>query len=303
MTTNHQSGRLLPARRDDFTYDDVINPSRLVERIRAGVDVNAPIQAQTPLAIAAGAGKVESCRILLNAGADPDRAHREPGKPSVLCELFEGRLVVLNKLDPANAHTVPDEAMTAICTMLVEYGANPNGLVEPGVRLKPDHCPLYVAAGIGDVKWVDVLVSLGADVNRICCEKWSMPEKTALADAKDRADEGMMVALLRLGASDDWLRDHDSGSTKHLTAFQNCVLLGYNEVVEYYVRERGEDLRQSALISGQEKALVDLSLNTRTRELLLFLETEKAIHGALTVPESGAQPAIKSTKTAGVSPL
>jgi ankyrin repeat protein len=294
MTTLAEAEKLM-------LYREVVrDPKRLTEHIAAGADVNGPVFNRMPLAIAVAEGCVESCRILLEAGADPNRAREQSNQDSVLAVLFDHRYSQLNKLAGISDPVIADDVMQAICTMLVEFGANPNGNVQAGEMMSAGQSPLYLAAEEGDVKGVETLVGLGADVNQkledTSTYSGATYEKTALSRAKDRQDEKMMITLLRLGADDDCIK------YGHLTAFQHCVERGLDQVVEYYVRERGEPLDQTGLIVTARQTLMEMASKERTRVLLRSLATELAVQEAIGSSE-GSRPAAVSRKKLGMSPL
>jgi hypothetical protein len=249
---------------------DIFDHERLAQRIAEGADVNARIggvrSGTPPIELAAGRCDVTAVRMLLAAGATPEWGKSERG--SALKAVFRPAI------------TAGETAAVEICELLVQAGANPNGIPRtPGAKLSITESPIYSAAMFGLSDVIVKLHSLGADINaesEISRTTWSERQvNTALGwvldgfatgnDAtKATLKEATIVTLLRLGADEKCLEVDGT------TAFQRCVALGFTEVVEYYVTERGEDLAQR--VNGRT-----LAQHARTPEMRQFLKSLKSM--------------------------
>jgi ankyrin repeat protein len=251
---------------------DVANVQELISN---GMDVNSSwFDIGHPLALVAQHGYVEACKFLLSAGADPLLADDRSGVP-VLCRAVSGRAA---RFDEETGWEAEDD-FKAICTMLVAAGANPNGLEVDGI-VQTTQCPLYLAAEKGDIKAVEIMASLGANLNQPCVDPRTKMVRTAMFSAKDRRSEDMMIDLIRLGAY--------HGGRNNFSAFEACVADGLDKVVEFYVREKGESLSQLVNDPDGAVTLREFAKFESTKHLLSVLATELAIEGALVVEEGGA---------------
>lgn len=167
-------------------------PEEIVPLIRSGRDVNELMGGRTPLEQAVTFGKVESVRMLLERGADPDLY--DPGGATSAAVAQSG---VIHHGDPpdgpplSSGHLLlrnPEDR--AIVLLLLEAGADPDtpgtfgetmlhkaarerdlSLVRRLLELDADvnaqddrgHTPLHEAVKTGDAILVDVLLQAGAD--------------------------------------------------------------------------------------------------------------------------------------------
>ena len=117
-------------------------PQDIVPLIRAGHNVNSLEGGETPLSRAVTFRKVESVRLLLAHGADPDLCG--PGADPPLASPFLH-------------YTEPDSLQ--IVGLLLDAGADPN------VHGTFEQTPLHQAADTGNLALVRTLLAAGADVN------------------------------------------------------------------------------------------------------------------------------------------
>lgn len=117
-------------------------PEDIVPLIRAGHDVNALQAGETALSQAVVFHKVESVRLLLENGADPNLCG--PGVDPPLASPF------LHYHDPDSLKIVG---------LLLDAGADPN------VHGTFGRTPLHQAVEVGDLALVRALIAAGADVN------------------------------------------------------------------------------------------------------------------------------------------
>jgi ankyrin repeat protein len=262
---------------------DCHDAERLAYLIAAGADVNRRVSSsrnEVLLGVAAMRGNVDACKILLEAGADPNLGALPNLSP--LCLLIEARWLADMRLDQKMAA----ETAVAVLQLLVAHGCDPNGRGEPG-KQQSSQLPLYVAANYGDHELVKELVRLGADPDRAVGHlsvdgSYRRVEKcgSTLMLLNGRVTStpslgAMMVTLLRLGADDACIADPGSGKT----AFQVAVMVGHDELVEYYARERGENLKQR--VNG--RTLEASAWKDGTKALIRSLKAELAIDGAVAV--------------------
>jgi ankyrin repeat protein len=286
--------------------NDIADRNMLVRRIAAGADVDQPgIEGCFPLAFAVRQGDAEACRLLLEAGADPNAGRERWLSP--LLEIVNVRLAARRGLRP----DLPVEEVRAVCATLVAHGTNPNGHHDPAHPQQRHQLPLYVAASSNDREVVHTLVEAGADINKGVYWSYlkpgalSNPPVTALgmiSDVIDQrgnvvpGDEEMMLTLMRLGASDRCFTDRYGT----VTPFQHCVMVGRDKLVEYYARERGEDLAQR---TRDGKTMLQIAKQPRTRAILKALKTELAIAKSVDNQDPGFQPVSEGKKRGGMVPL
>jgi ankyrin repeat protein len=253
-------------------YGEIFDHARLAQRIAEGVNVNAriggPRSGTPPIAAAARRCDVIAVRMLLRAGATPEYGKKERG--SALVEACRG------------AAEYGVAASAQVCELLVAAGANPNGVArDEGRKIWAIEAPITWAAGRSQAELLEKLHELGADFNAILLHDgghWQESKNlTPLAYVVDclvngnaatkaLVDGSVIVALLKLGADDSVL------ASEGQTAFSKCVALGLQDVVEYYVRERGEDLAQR--VNGRTLAQI-----ARTPEMRDFLKSLKSTVG------------------------
>lgn len=151
-------------------------PQDIDRLIDDGHDVNAPVAGQTPLTWAITFRKVESVRLLLQHGADPNLAGAD-GKPPLASPFLSYSdppcreildLMLAAGADP-NVHGVfgktplhfaVQERDVALIRTLLAGGADPNAVDELARQT-----PLHAAVEIGDPQLVRELLAAGADVN------------------------------------------------------------------------------------------------------------------------------------------
>jgi hypothetical protein len=251
---------------------------RLAEAIRTGMDVmqiSKAAENRTPLAIAALKGNLEACRLLLNAGADPNKSRGWQNGPSTICEVINsaaGR----NFLGGEPVSKLPLKQARAIIKLLVEYGASPDGrpVEAPAAYRESYASPIHLAVEKGSHELVALLAEFNADLNAnaLVSDVGGIPTDP-LGTAKAVGDQAMMVTLLRHGADDQFL----GSATKGYSPFIGTVITGYDKVAEYYVRERGEDLAQR--FDG--RTLLQLAKTPIMRTMLRALKTEMAVKDVL----------------------
>lgn len=141
-----------------------------VRRDPAGINAHAE-DGFHPLGLAAFFKRPAAVRALLDAGADPNVASRNPMKVTALHSA------------------VADGGHAEIAKMLLAAGADPN------VRQRHGWTPLHGAAHMGDVDLLRLLLEKGADPNAA-----NDDGKSALAIATERGHEAAARFLRERGA-------------------------------------------------------------------------------------------------------
>lgn len=161
----------------------------------------------TPLGLAAGAGRADLARILLDAGADPEALSAGRSvllgavelDDTAMATLLLGRGASPTATDRWGAtalHVAAGHGRTAMAELLIANGADPRACDGNGWT------PLHLAARGGKVEVARVLLEHGADVN---ARSWRRPGEalgtrgagdTPLGEALN-GQQAQVVALLR----------------------------------------------------------------------------------------------------------
>jgi ankyrin repeat protein len=299
-------------RRPFWTDKNVLNIKRLAEEIASGSDVNYEVHPSNkianvfPLGLAAYHGNLKACQMLLEARANPNRGDISTVSP--LCKIIYGRREWFASEDDAKFSV---DKMGALIALLIKHGASPDGMPKEVGNRAGYESPLYAAIRQSDYAAIALLAEFGADLE-VQLEVANLPadgkpvkvlgtplyyalEKDAKPGKPRIGDQKAMVALLRAGADDACLGSKDDTRTP----FQESVIAGRDQVVKYYVMERGEDPAQH--INGIP--LAQLAGNDATRTVLNSLKTELAIQHALGGQANDARSVMESKKGKGMSPL
>jgi hypothetical protein len=250
----------------EITADDVLSLERLQNKITAGADVNRSIDGwKYPLAFAIENVSLEACRILLAAGAYPDKP--PPGG--------KGEDPLWWIVAATNQRALPRVKKKAWIDFFVAAGAAVDGS-DAEVRC----CPLHAALVNGNVDAFEILVEAGADLmhaRRPAGLHYSSISLMEYGFSVRAEDQQCLIFLLRRGLNDSFL----GNARKGYTPFQALVHKGMAEVVAYYVNERGEDPGQR--VNG--RTLVQLARTQEMRQMLRSLQIgariENAIEGRL----------------------
>lgn len=175
--------------------------------IRAGHDVNALEGGETPLSRAVTFRKVESVRLLLKNGADPDLAG--PGQNPPLASPFL-------------THRDPDSLR--ILEMLIDAGADPDAHGNFG------RTPLHVAAEDGSLALARKLIAAGADVEA----RDELGERTPLHVAVANGRLPLAAELLAAGA------DVNAQDANGMTPLKIAVQNANEPLVELLLQARSE---------------------------------------------------------------
>jgi ankyrin repeat protein len=290
-----------PKRKPVMVDADVLDLDRLRDIIALGADVNQPMRAECsdwafPLGIAATEGDAEACRLLLEAGANPDVWCKEG--PSVFFAVVEARKSSFSQTLERARNKMTVQRMSAIFNLLVQHGANPDRTTDP-VRIFSTESPIFLAASEGDIEAIHALARAGADLE-VKCEtlrstSWGNDAKVArpLRAAMRFRRDAAITALLQLGVDDAALAE------KGLTPFQSCVAAGMDGTIKYYLQERGEGLAQRSI---KGRTLAQIAQNDSTRVLLRSYKTELAVIAAIE-GQSGSLAQAKVPRARSVTPL
>ncbi len=181
-------------------------PLLVVESLLAsGADVNAKSRfAETPLHVAAEAGRPEIARLLLRHGAQPNARERygftplyfaaDHGRGEMVRVLLEhgAEVNVAGRHGWTPLHTAADKGhgRGEMVRVLLEHGAEVNA-----ARGKIGWTPLHEAAANGHVRESRLLIESGADV-----DARADSGKTPLIYAATRGHEEVVVLLVESGA-------------------------------------------------------------------------------------------------------
>lgn len=135
----------------------------------AGADTEASWRGYTPLALAAIMGNVPATRLLLRAGANPNRANVEGDAPlhAAIRKGHAGVVRVLAASHPDFRRYDRDGRTPLALAVTLGQSAIADALVEAGAPLeagdKYAHTPLWLAYTYNDFRMMRVLLKHGAD--------------------------------------------------------------------------------------------------------------------------------------------
>lgn len=176
----------------------------VADAIARGADVNALWEDQTVLSAAVQIGEVELIRLLLSAGADPNRKHPDgttaltwSGNAEVTALLLDAgasaRHECGKRVEYSSLHNAAGDGDTARLKLLLERGDAQCLLNRFDAMLA--YTPLHWAANEGHCEAAQLLLDAGADPNlveEVCY--------TAISLAARRDDVDMVKLLLAAGA-------------------------------------------------------------------------------------------------------
>lgn len=159
------------------------------------------------LVAAAGAGHLETVRLLLEAGAHPEG----PGEELAAGAEYRGSPAYRKPEGECPMLVAAKAGHAEVIRALLEAGAHPDGpgqVTESGYRRRLGYPPLAAAAGGGYIEIVTVLLDAGADAN--CA--WAESGGFALRAAAAKGHIDVVRLLLDRGASITW-GDYPEGET------------------------------------------------------------------------------------------
>lgn len=176
------------------------------EAIRQGADVNALWEDQTLLSAAVQIGDAELVRLLLAAGADPNRSHPDGttaltwcGNAEIMALLVDAgasaRHELSQRMDFFSLQRAAEDGDLERLRLLLDRGDAECQLNRWTADL--GWTPLHHAAGEGHREAAQLLIDAGADPN--LCDDGSGLD-TAISLAVDRGDVEMVKLLLANGA-------------------------------------------------------------------------------------------------------
>lgn len=183
---------------------DEEDPELVAAAIEQGADVNALWDDQTLLSAAVQIGDVELIRLLLSAGADPNRKHPDGTTALTWCGNAEITALLLDagasarhecgkRVEFSSLHNAAGDGDTARLKLLLERGDA--GCLLNKFDADLARTPLHWAASEGHCEAAQLLLDAGADPNLV--EEACF---TAIRLAADREDLDMVKLLLAGGA-------------------------------------------------------------------------------------------------------
>lgn len=224
------------------------DPERAAEAIRQGADVNALWEDQTLLSAAVQIGHVELIRLLLSAGADPNRKNPDGTTALTWCGNAEITALLLDagasarhelgkKVDFASLHNAADDGDVARLRLLLERGE---------ARCLLDRftegltwTPLHYAANEGHCEAAQLLIDAGADPN-LFDEDLLGYTAIELAASNNHLE---MVKLLLANGADPTLQVGLNSSALDV-ARRNTDNPALLECIEEAIRQRGYEADQ-----------------------------------------------------------
>ena len=197
---------------------------RCASFLKAGADRDqADGDGRTPLFIAAREGHHVVVRLLLEAGADKDKASNKDGSTPLFMAAQANRREVVRLLLAADAdkEKAKEDGTTPLLVAACKgHGEVVADLLKAGADKdraddKRGETPLYMAAIKGNLKVVELLLGAGADK-----DKAEKDGKTPLWCAAHCGYDGIVDMLLEAGANKDKAEDNN-GWTPLLVAAQN----------------------------------------------------------------------------------
>ncbi|WP_459957789.1 ankyrin repeat domain-containing protein [Nocardia sp. IFM 10818] len=192
-------------------------PELVRDLLTAGVDVQRQLTTgETPLHLAVHLGRAEIVRLLLDAGADPHAHGADPGRPTPLDLILEGRCAAC-RTEVLRASLRKDESLlleraartgdAALAREALAAGADPHVQDSLGIT------PLHIAVSAGTAPVVQALIGAGADPN-----VQTLSGKTSLYVALFESCAWLAPVLLAAGA-DTGIRGAE-GTVLHAAALR-----------------------------------------------------------------------------------
>ncbi|RDW65062.1 hypothetical protein BP6252_10713 [Coleophoma cylindrospora] len=157
----------------------------------ANVDEVGPNGIDSPLRYAAVSGHMDTCRLLLNSGADPNNSHIEP---PILIEIMK------------EGNSLSESQKFEMIKLMLDHGANIDATDKEGNTV------LKIAVEDGHSELVDLILKHDPDVNVADNE-----QRTALYEATVKQDASMVRQLLEKGANAN-LRTSEEKLPLHLAS-------------------------------------------------------------------------------------
>lgn len=220
----------------------------VAEAIRRGADVNALWDDQTVLSAAVQSANVELVRLLLSAGADPNRRNPDGTTALTWCGNTEVTEMLLEagasarhewreRVEYSSLHHAADDGDIVRLRLLIERGdaACLLGTFTRDLAWTPLHC----AANEGHYEAAKLLIEAGADPNRF---DEDLLGYTAISQAADRDDIHMVRLLLTHGADPTLAVGLTSSALD--VARQHIARPELLECIEEALRQRGHKADQ-----------------------------------------------------------
>jgi len=222
----------------------------------------------TGLHLAAWAGNVEACEVLIAQGADIDWISGRDGYSPLWCAITARHIDVARLLlrkgarvsQKSNGGLVPLHQaavtrQTAMCELLLDRGADVDCLDGE------DNTPLHYAATTGEATTVQVLLNHGAQVD--CRQKQRL---SPLHWAAHKGHTSIARLLLDCGAKVN-ARSHESAIPLHLAANR-----GHLATVRLLLDKGADTRRQTSSWDGVAGAALDLARAKGHKKVVELLE-------------------------------
>jgi ankyrin repeat protein len=266
-------------------------------QIAAGADINDGERYGTPLHLAAMDGKLEICRLLVEAGAALDRfdlehrtslARAAQGMHVEVCKLLVGAgadpylsgLAGESALECTYNYGDDEKTCHVLRTLLAQVVASDHRSLVHVTAVKSSALRQFAMRGRSAAP-CQVLIDAGADVSLEGERGWT---PLLLASANDKLD----TCKVLIAAGSDSLLAGACGGKAPLTPFQIAVASGATTVASYFLEYHGEDCAQR---TANGRTMAQLARrHAEMKELLKATRVARSISTSVSDSAAGEAP-------------